>query len=84
MYIGKKTRIVTKLFGHTNVRIACTTNNNLKKLLTSSRDEQHTDIYNRSGVYQPACNTCHKRYIGQTEHSFKTRFKEHQQDYKHN
>jgi hypothetical protein len=35
-------------------------------------------------VYQLTCNTCHKRYIGQTGRSFKTRFKEHHQDYKHN
>jgi predicted DNA binding CopG/RHH family protein len=34
-YIGKDTRVITKLFKHTNIQIAFTTKNNLGKLLTS-------------------------------------------------
>jgi hypothetical protein len=82
-YIGKDTRVITKLFKHTNIRIAFTIRNNLGKLLTSLRDDQHTDIYSRNGVYQLTCNTCHKQYIGRLA-SFRTRFKEHEQDYRHN
>jgi hypothetical protein len=32
-YTGRETRIITKLFRNTNLQIAYTTNNNLKKLL---------------------------------------------------
>jgi hypothetical protein len=63
-YTGKETRIITKLFRHTNVRITYTTNNNLRKLLNPRQEDRHTDIYNRSGVYQLTCNVCQKRYIG--------------------
>jgi hypothetical protein len=59
-------RIITKLFRHTNVRIAYTTNNNIRKLLNPRQEDRHTDIYNRSGVYQLTCNACQKGYIGQT------------------
>jgi hypothetical protein len=77
-------RIITKLFRHTNVRIAYTTNNSLRKLLNPRQEDQHTDVYNLSGVYQLTCNACQKRYIGQIDRPFRTRFKEHQQDCKHN
>jgi hypothetical protein len=83
-YTGKETRIITKLFKYTNIQIAYTTNNNLRKLLNPKQENRHTDIYNRSGAYQLTCNECQKRYIRQTDCPFGTRFKEHQQDYKHN
>jgi hypothetical protein len=49
-YIGKDIRAITELFKHTNIRTAFATNNNLGKLLTSRRDDQHNDIYSRNGV----------------------------------
>jgi hypothetical protein len=72
------------LLKHTVVRIAFTTKNNLERLLTSHRHDQDIDIYNNNGVYQMTCQTCHTKYIGQTGIPFRTRFKEHEQDYRHN
>jgi tRNA U34 5-carboxymethylaminomethyl modifying GTPase MnmE/TrmE len=69
-YIGKDTRAITKLIKHTNILTAFTTTNNLGKLLTSRRDDQYIDIYSRNCVYLLTCNTCHKRYIGQTDAHF--------------
>jgi hypothetical protein len=53
-------------------------------LLTSRWNVQDTDKYNQSGAYQLTCTTCNKKYIGKTCRSFKTCFKEHQQDHKYN
>jgi hypothetical protein len=83
-YTGREPSIITKLFRHTDLRIAYKTNNNLRKLLTPRHNVQDTDIYNQSSAYQLTCTTCNKKYIGQTSRSFKTRFKEHQQDHKYN
>jgi hypothetical protein len=58
-YIGKDICVITKFFKHTNIRIDFT-RNSLGKLFTSRRDDQHTDIYRRNGLYQLTCNTCHK------------------------
>jgi hypothetical protein len=65
-YTDRETHIITKLFRHTDLWIAYKTNNNLRKLLTSRRNVQDTDIYNHSGAYQLTCTTCNKKYIGQT------------------
>jgi GIY-YIG catalytic domain. len=34
-------------------------------------------------IYQLNCKDCNKKYIGQTDHSFCTRFREHFNDFKH-
>jgi hypothetical protein len=39
--------------------------------------------FEKNGVYQLKCPTCKKKYVGQTGRSFRTRFKEHQRDYKY-
>jgi hypothetical protein len=83
-YTGRDTRIITKLSKHTNIQIAFMTQNNLKILLRSDRGDRHSDVYNQSGVYQLTCNTCQKRYTGQTGFSFRTQFKEHEQDHRYN
>jgi hypothetical protein len=68
-----------------DIGIAYTTGSNLYKLLTQKNHSIHTsDPYNRNGVYQLTCTTCNKRYIGQTGRPFRTRFKEHERDFKHN
>jgi hypothetical protein len=33
--------------------------------------------YNQSGIYQLQCNECPLKYIGQTGHTFRERYKEH-------
>jgi hypothetical protein len=40
--------------------------------------------YDKSGVYQLTCPDCKMTYTGQTGRPFKTRFKEHMRDFKHN
>ncbi|PNF24189.1 hypothetical protein B7P43_G16874, partial [Cryptotermes secundus] len=40
------------------------------------------DKYNLSGVYQLQCADCPLKYIGQTGHIFKIRFREHIRDIK--
>ena len=38
----------------------------------------------KSGVYRLTCPDCQKKYVGQTERSFKKRYKEHFHDFKYN
>jgi hypothetical protein len=35
------------------------------------------DPYQNSGIYQLTCKECSQKYIGQTSHTFKTRYNEH-------
>ncbi|KAL4718110.1 hypothetical protein ACJJTC_009973 [Scirpophaga incertulas] len=51
------------------------TTRNLSSMLCNSKD--HTDINQRSGVYELTCATCNKKYIGQTGRSFRIRVAEH-------
>jgi hypothetical protein len=37
----------------------------------------NTDILNKSGIYHIKCNDCQLKYVGQTNISFRMRFKEH-------
>ena len=81
-YVGNETRIITKLFRHSQVKVAFTTNNNLLNIL----QHNNTDVrnkYTKSGVYQLKCPTCGKIYIGQTGPSFSIRFREHKHDFKY-
>jgi hypothetical protein len=82
-YIGRKTRLITKIFKKSNIRIALTTNNTRGKLLTT-KQEQAKSKYNKSGIYQLKCPTCNMKYIGQIDRPFKTRFQEHLRDFKYN
>jgi hypothetical protein len=73
--VGRETRIIAKLFRNTNIRIAYKTNNTLQKHLQTK--SIISDKYNQCGVYEIKCNSCPKRYMGQTGRNFRTRFKEH-------
>jgi hypothetical protein len=73
-YVGKETRAITKLFKNTHINIAYRTNNTIQRHL---KEKQHTDIYNKSGIYQLNCKGCPRKYIGQTGRNFNTRYKEH-------
>ena len=81
-YIGKETRIITKLFRHTQVKVAFTSNNNLLNMLQHSYTDDRNK-YTKSGVYQLKCPTCNKIYIGQTGRSFSIRYREHKHDFKY-
>jgi hypothetical protein len=64
-YIRKETRFITKLFKNTILKIAHTTNNNLRKPL-STQQTQKQNKYDKSSVYQLICPTRNKKYIRQT------------------
>ena len=81
-YVGKETRRITKLFKNINLRIELINKNNIGKLL-NSRDDQKPYKYEKNGVCQLKCPTCHKKYIGQTGRPFRMRFHEHCNDYKY-
>ena len=82
-YTGRETRIITKLFKDTDLKIAYTTNNNLKKLLNTQKEKSPKNKYNNSEVYQLNCPTCQKKYIGQTDRPFHIRFQAHYRDFKY-
>jgi hypothetical protein len=69
-----------KLFKKQNINIAYTTNNNTNQLLQLHNE---LDPYKKNGVYQLACLTCNKRYVGQTGRPFQTPYKEHRREYLH-
>jgi hypothetical protein len=68
-YTGKETRFITKLFKHTNLRIAYRTPNTIGKLLPHQYRTNNIDNLNNSGIYQLTCPDCDRKYIGQTGQS---------------
>jgi hypothetical protein len=80
-YVGKETRLITKLFKNTNVKITITTNHTAeKRLMTKHKNVQYK--YDKNGVYQLNCPNCGKKCTGQTDRTFKIRFQEHLIDFK--
>jgi hypothetical protein len=67
------------LFKKAGLHIAFSARKTIAKLLTYTTDHLN-DKYEGSGVYQPTCLDCQKRYVGQTGRSFRSHFKEHTQD----
>ena len=49
--------------------VAYTTNSNLGKLLEMQKS-QKPNKFDKNGVYQLTCPTCHKKYVGQTGRPF--------------
>jgi hypothetical protein len=82
-YIERETRMSTNIFKKSRFTIAFSTSNNLGKLLEHRNFQEPTDQFNSNGVYQLQCPTCDKRYIGQTDRSVRTRYKEHNRDYRY-
>ena len=80
-YVGNETRLITKLFKHTNLKIAFTTDNTIERIL-STKHEPVQNKYDKCGIYQLTCPTCKMKYTGQTGRPFKTRFQEHLRDSK--
>ena len=82
-YFGKETRYVTKIFKHTNVKIAFKTRNTIERLLRHRQPVHHEDSFGKSGIYKLTCQDCKMIYVGQTGRSFRTRFREHARDFKY-
>jgi hypothetical protein len=80
-YSVKETRIITKLFRDTRLKVVFSTQNTIQNIL---RPQLQIDKYTRSGIYQMKCLDCPMVYIGQTGRTFNTRYKEHIYDIKSN
>jgi hypothetical protein len=74
-YVRTETRAITRLFKHTNLRIALKPNNTIQNHLQPKKP--NSDKYNNSGIYHMKWNDCHKKYVGQTGRKFKTRYQQH-------
>ena len=81
-YVGRQTKTITNLFKNTSLKIAFTTDNTIKKILTQKKGPNFNN-FRKSGVYQLTRHECNKKYIGQTGCSFEKRFQEHLTDYKY-
>ena len=81
-YVGKETRLITKPFKNTNIKVTFTTDNTIEKRLTT-KHKNDQNMYDKNGVYQLTCPNCEKKYTGQTGRPFKVRFQEHLRDYKY-
>jgi hypothetical protein len=75
-YHSPKIRKVTNLFKHTNTNIAFRSSNTIAQLTRTVNYKPPHD-FEKSGIYQISCKTCHKSYAGQTNRNLKTRFREH-------
>ena len=65
-----KLRICLK---NSSIKIAFRTTNTIQKQLSRNPYNQQ----NPSGIYSLKCNTCNKKYVGQTGRGIDTRYKEH-------
>jgi len=63
----------------TTLKVAYTTNNNLGKLLERQKN-QKANKFDKNGVYQLKCPTCHKKYAGQIGGPSHMRFREYYRD----
>jgi hypothetical protein len=62
-YYGPDTRIITKLFRNSKIKVAYKIPNTIEHHL-KSRDNA-LDIYSLSRIYQLKCNECPLKYVGQ-------------------
>jgi hypothetical protein len=58
--------------------------NNTISTALSINQNQTQNPFSKSDVYQLTCPDCSRKYDGQTERSFPTRFQEHFHDFKYN
>ena len=82
-YYSPKIRKITNLFKNTNIGIAFRAQTINKQLMQTISQNQISD-YEKSGIYEIRCNTCHKAYVGQTSRDLKARFREHTRYIKNN
>jgi hypothetical protein len=81
-HAGPETSYITKLFKHTNHKIAYRTSNNIQSFL--SQNIRAKDIFTQSGAYELTCRDCGKTYVGQTGRDFRTLFNEYKHSFIHN
>jgi hypothetical protein len=81
-YVGKETRLITKLFQNTNVKVTFTTDNTIERCLATKHGIAQNK-YDKSGIYQLTCPDCKKKYAGKTGRPFKIRFQKHLRDLKY-
>jgi hypothetical protein len=65
-------RKITNLFNNTEIHIAFKSTNTIYQQLT-----EKTKNKNPSGIYEIKCNTCNKKYVGQSGRPITTRHREH-------
>ena len=64
-YFGRETRVITKLFKGTQLRVSYKVNSTINKRLTfKPYNPEPSQQYAKSGVYCLTCSDCHKTYIG--------------------
>jgi len=64
------------------LKIAFTSDNKIERIL-STKHEPVQNKYDKCGIHQLTCPTCKMTYTEQTGRPFKTRFQEHQRDFKY-
>ena len=75
-FLGKPSFELKTLFKKQfNISISFTNGNNIKSLLSFTKDP--TPFYAKSGVYALICATCKNKYIGVTKRQFADRLNEH-------
>jgi hypothetical protein len=63
-------------------KLAYRTKNNLGKLL-KPQNIPKSDKYEKNGIYQIECLTCHKKYTGEAYRPFRVRYRGHYNDFKY-
>jgi hypothetical protein len=76
-YDRQEIKTTTKLFKDKNINIAYKTCNTIEHILLPKTPKKIENIFYNSSIYQLNCLVCPKKYIAQTDHTFKIRFKEH-------
>ena len=61
-YIGKETTYITKIFKHTNIKIAYYTNNTIQETLTPKAHNH--EKFSATGVHKLTLPDCSKAYTG--------------------
>jgi len=72
-FLGPAVRRITNLFKGSNVKIVFRTTITIQKQLSKNPHNQQ----NPSGINSLKCNTCNKKYVGQSGRGIDTRYKEH-------
>jgi len=74
--MGIETRLITKLFKNTNIKISHISNNNLGKFLDTQRATKVKSKFDKNGLYQLTRPTWQKKYIAHRGRPFNVGFRE--------
>jgi len=81
-YVGKETKFMKELHKNSNVNIPYKPYNTIPRLLAYKQLE-YNNKYSGNGIYALSRPDCGKQCLGQTDRTFRTRFKEHFQSHIH-